>query len=190
MAEEQHALDEQVAAQNLSQDEVMKMNAEDASLDRTLSDLKVKSRDAAKAVSSLEILVAARMDAVEQAIGEYMALVYKLGLHPHPPAELSHISFALELNGSAPEPRHLVVGPDIRTVIKPALAHFAELKRRERGLTDDERVKLDDELDKVTMACEDLEQEVNAIETKIRVVNNEAEDLRDVGHMKTCSKSY
>jgi SMC interacting uncharacterized protein involved in chromosome segregation len=145
-----------------------------------LADLKVKSREVNKSALSLDIAVAKRSDAVEQALEEYMALVYKLGLHSSPPSEFSHISFTLELNGAASEPRNLIQGESLRGIIKPAILTVSESKRRERGLLNDERVKLENDLDVVTVECENLEQEVDTVETRIRLTNNEVEEIREV----------
>jgi kinetochore protein NDC80 len=186
IAEEQANLDRQVAEQNLSAEEVARMNAEGANLDRMLSDLKIKSREVNKAALSLEIAVTKRSDVVEQALEEYMALVYKLGLHPNPPAEFSHISFVLELNGAASEPRNLIQGESLRGIIKPAVLAVAEAKRRERGILNDERVKLENDLDVVTVECENLEQEGATMESRIRLTNSEVEEIREVRSPGLC----
>lgn len=189
LADEQARLDLQVAQQNLSVDEVLRMNAESASLDRMLADLKVKSKEGNKAAQSLEIVVANRSDAVEQALEEYMALVYKLGLHPNPPQEFSHISFALELNGAASDPRNLIQGESLRGIIKPAVIAAAEMKRRERGIKSDERLKLENDLDVIMVECENLDQEKSTVEGRIRLSNNEVEDIRDVSRCSAPKKA-
>jgi kinetochore protein NDC80 len=180
MQEEQLKLDALVAQQNLSPEEVSRMNSEQQTLDRTLADLKAKSRESNKQALTLEVTVANRLDNLEQAVDEYMSFVYKLGLHPKPPQELSAISFLLELNGGASNPHELLVGEDLRKTIRPALVQFADMKRRERGFRDDERVKIENSLDQITMECENLEQETNTLDTQVNVRNTEAEDVRAV----------
>jgi kinetochore protein NDC80 len=180
LQEEQVDLDHQVAQQNISAEEVAKMNADGANLDRTLSELKTKSREANKTALSLEIEVTKRCDSVEQALEDYMALVYKLGLHPNPPSDFSHISFALELNSAALEPRNLIQGENLRSVIKPAILSISEDKRKQRGLRNDERVRVENELDVVMVESENLEQEIHTVESRIRVINNEVEEIREV----------
>ncbi|KZT44162.1 hypothetical protein SISSUDRAFT_1039443 [Sistotremastrum suecicum HHB10207 ss-3] len=176
---EQKVLEATVAAQNLSPEEVMRMNAEDASLDRVLNDLKTKSKEVTKSTQSLEITVANRTDSVEQAIHEYMTLLYRLGLHPHTPDKFSNMSFGLELNGAASNPKDLVKGDDLRTVIRPALITIADMKRKERGILEDERVRITHDLDNAEMDGESLQQKLQSEMMHLEMLNQQVEDIRE-----------
>lgn len=179
MKDEQARLDHQVAQQNISAEEVVKMNTEGANLDKMLLELKGKSREANKAATTLEVDVTKRSDFVEQALSDYMALVYKLNLDDQE-ENPTGISFQLELNGAASEPRHLIQGENIKETIKPAILAISEEKRKKRGLCNDERVMLDNDLDVVTVECENLEQEIETGESRVRLASSEVDEIREV----------
>jgi kinetochore protein NDC80 len=177
---EQDKLIEVVKTQNLTPEEVIRMNTDHESLSRNLEDLKHKISETHKAVMSLEVTVTNRAAAAEEALDLYTNLLSSLGLFPPLPPPLAGIDLTLELNTAASNPQNLLSGADIRKVIKPTLSGIAESKRTERATLESERIKVDNELDQLTLDCENVEEEIGETEKKVGGLNEQADDLRDV----------
>jgi kinetochore protein NDC80 len=177
---EQERLSEVVKEQNISPEEVVRMNTEHEQLSRNLGDLKVKIAESQKNVLSLEVAVANRGAAAEEAVDAYTRLLSNLGLFPPLPPPLQDIDLQVELNTAASQTESLLKGPDVRHVIKPTLNALIEGKRGERAAVESERIKVDHELDQLISVCENLEDEINETEKKVMVLNEQADDLREV----------
>lgn len=157
------------------------MNTDHDSLSRNLEDLKYKISETHKSVMSLEVTVTNRAAAAEEALDLYTNLLSSLGLFPPLPHPLEGIDLTLELNTAASNPQQLISGADIKTVIKPTLSGIAESKRTERATVESERIKVDNELDQLTLDCENVDEEIGETEKKVAGLNEQADDLRDVG---------
>ncbi|KAH8825393.1 HEC/Ndc80p family-domain-containing protein [Flagelloscypha sp. PMI_526] len=168
-----------VKAQNLSVDEVESMRRDHDTLTRQLDDLEAKVREAHHTVMALEVSFSNRAHDAEQQIDSYMNYLTKVGLFPHPPSPWKDIELALELRSGAPDPEQMLSGPSIETVIKPALTHVAETRRKERADNEDERVRLDHEFDRIHAENENLEDELNMLEKQVATLNEQAEALRE-----------
>jgi kinetochore protein NDC80 len=173
-------LGETVKSQNLSPEEVIRMNTDRETLTRNLEDLKQKIAETHKAVLSLEINVTNRAAAVEEALDTYTNLLSGLGLYPTPPEPWQDIDLSLELNSASSNPQQLLFGLDIRKVIRPTLSSVAEAKRLERAAFENESVKVNNELDQLTTECKNLDYELCELEKKATNLNEQADDLRDV----------
>jgi kinetochore protein NDC80 len=178
---EQERLSEVVKEQNISPEEVIRMNTEHEQLSRNLEDLKVKISESQKIILSLEVAVANRGAAAEEAVDAYTRLLSNLGLFPPLPPPFQDTDLQVELNTAASQPENLLIGPDVRQVIKPTLNAIIETKRGERAVVENERIKVDHELDQLISECENLEDEINETEKKVMVLNEQADDLREVG---------
>ena len=179
---EQERLSDVVKEQNISPEEVVRMNTEHEQLSRNLEDLKVKIAESQKSVLSLEVAVANRGAAAEEAVDVYTRLLSNLGLFPPLPPPLQDIDLQVELNTAASQTESLLRGPDVRHVIKPTLNALIENKRGERAGVESERIRVDHELDQLISECENLEDEINETEKKVMVLNEQADDLREVDH--------
>ena len=177
---EQDKLSDIIRHQNLSPEEVIQMNAEHEALSRNLEDLKQKISETQRSVMSLEVNVANRVAAAEEALDAYNSLLSSVGLFPPLPPPLEDVDLTLELNPAAANPAQLLVGADIRKVIKPTLSRIAESKRLQRAEVESERIKIDNELDQLVALCENLEEDINQTEKKVATINEQAEDLREV----------
>jgi len=155
------------------------MNTDHETLSRNLEDLKVKLAETHKTVMTLEVNVTNRAAAAEEAVDTYTNFLSTLGLFPPLPPPLQDIDLTLELNTAASNPAQLLVGADIRKVVKPTLSSIAESKRSERAAVESERIKVDDELDQLTLECENVDEEIGEMEKKISSLNEQADDLRD-----------
>jgi len=165
------------------------MNTEHEQLSRNLEDLKVKNADSQKTVLSLEVAVANRGAAAEEAVDVYTRLLSNLGLFPPLPPPLQNTDLRVELNTASSQPENLLKGADVRHVVKPTLNALIESKRGERAAVESERIKVDHELDQLISECENLEDEINEMEKKVMVLNEQADDLREAS-LFPISNSY
>lgn len=156
------------------------MNTDHETLSRNLEDLKHKISETHKSVLSLEVTVTNRAAAAEEALDLYNHLLSSLGLFPPLPPPFQDVDLTLELNTAASNPQQLLSGADIRKIIKPTLSGIAESRRAERATVESERVKVDNDLDRLTLDCENVEEEIGETEKKIGGLNEQADDLRDV----------
>lgn len=157
------------------------MNTDHETLSRNLEDLKQKISETHRIVMTLEVNVTNRAAAAEEALDAYTNLLSTLGLFPPLPPPLDDVDLVLELNTATSNPQELLSGADIRRVIKPTLSSIAESKRSERATVESDRIKVDDELDQLTLECENVDEEISEVEKKVLGLNEQAEDLRDVG---------
>lgn len=179
---EQAKLVEVVKTQNLTPEEVIRMNTDHETLSRSLEDLKQKISETHRTVMTLEVNVTNRAAAAEEALDVYTNLLSSLGLFPPLAPPLPDVDLTLELNPAASNPHQLLSGADIRKIIKPTLSSVAESKRSERATVESERIKVDNELDQLTLECENVEEEIGEVEKKVVGLNEQADDLRDVGY--------
>ncbi|KAF7338476.1 putative kinetochore protein NDC80 [Mycena venus] len=181
---EQVKLAEIVKTQNLSPEEVIKMNTDHETLSQNLKDLKQKIAESHSTVMKLEVTVAKRGGEAEEAIDAYTNLLTSLELFPPLAPPLQDVDLTLSLNPAASNPQNLLSGADIRRVIKPTLSAVAESKRSERASVESERIKFDNELDQLTLECENIDEEIGEVEKKVVALNDQADDLRDVAQQE------
>ncbi|KAG6866081.1 hypothetical protein C0991_008833 [Blastosporella zonata] len=176
---EEARLTEVVKDQNLTPEEVVRMNTDHETLSRNLEDLKQKIADTHKTVMTLEVNVTNRAEAAEEALDAYMNLLSTLELFPPLPPPFEDVDLTLELNTAAFNPQLLLSGADIRKAIKPTLSGVAESKRSERASVESERIKVDNELDQLIHECENVDQDISELEKRVVNLGDQAEDLRD-----------
>ncbi|KAL0580598.1 kinetochore-associated Ndc80 complex subunit ndc80 [Marasmius crinis-equi] len=174
---EQARLQKIVQDQNLSPEEVHRMNSDHENLQRNLEDLRHKKSDIHRSVMKLEVSLTHSTSRAEECLDLYTNLLSKLDLFPPLPHPHEDVDLTFELNSAAQDTRQLLLGPDVRKVVKPVLNHVAESKRRERAELESERIKLDNDLDKMIMEFDTSEDEINQEESKVKSVNDEAESL-------------
>lgn len=155
------------------------MNTDHEKLSRSLEELKLKISEAHRTVMALEVNVTHRAEAAEEALDAYTNLLSSLELFPLP-TPLENVGLTLELNTAASDPQLLLSGADVKKVIKPSLSAIAESKRSERGWLENERIKVGNELDQLTLECENINEEIGEVEKKVFALNKQADDLRDV----------
>ncbi|KAF8969804.1 HEC/Ndc80p family-domain-containing protein [Flammula alnicola] len=177
-------LGETVKTQNLSPEEVIRMNTDRETLTRNLEDLKQKIAETHKMVMTLEVKVTNRAAAVEEALDTYTNMLSALELFPNPPEPWQDVDLTLELNSASSNPQQLLIGLDIRKVIKPTLSSVAETKRLERATLENESVKVNNEFDQLTTECKNLDYELCELEKKATNVNEQADDLRDAAQQE------
>ncbi|THG98588.1 hypothetical protein EW026_g3622 [Hermanssonia centrifuga] len=177
---EQVRLADVVKVQNLSPEEVVRMNTEHESLTRDLENLKNKLADSARIIQKLEVSLGRKITEVEEALDAYTNLLSSLGLFPPLPPPLEDVDLKLELNSAAANPNALLGGADVREVVKPGLATVAEMKRIEKAQVEDKKTELENELDQLITACENMEEEVVEVMNKANALNDQADELREI----------
>ncbi|KAF5365771.1 hypothetical protein D9758_003150 [Tetrapyrgos nigripes] len=186
---EQIKLSEIVKEQNLTPEEATRMTTDYNTLSRNLEDLKQKIADSQKTVLSLEVNLSNRSGMAEEVVDQYTALLSALDLFPPLQPPLQDVDLRLELNTAASNPQQLLSGADIRKVIRPTLSTIAETKRSERASVENERLKVDNELDQLTLDCENAESETVVVEKKVIAINEEAEDLHNASQQEALMAS-
>ncbi|KZO97198.1 hypothetical protein CALVIDRAFT_536668 [Calocera viscosa TUFC12733] len=166
-----------VEQQNLSPEEAARMTTERDTLARTLEDLRQRIADASKTVWEREIAVAKRGSAMEDAIQEYMQVVYRVGLFPDAPTPFDQIQFGLDVNLTAPPTEML--NADIRQTIRPSIFRFGEEKRLARTRLDDERIVVEDELDRLAQIVENQKEELESRELRLGALLERADEVKE-----------
>jgi len=177
---EYERLQEVVKVQNLSPEEVRQMNSAHETLARDLEHLRTKIAETHKTVMKLEVSLTKKVSAADEAVDTYTNLLSLLSLFAPLPPPLENVNLSLELNTAAPNASDMLLGPGIRDVIKPSLAIIAELRRTERADVESERIKVDNELDQLSTECENMEEEVVGVLSKVNALNDQADELREV----------
>ncbi|KAF8212460.1 HEC/Ndc80p family-domain-containing protein [Mycena galopus ATCC 62051] len=175
---------ETVKNQNLSPEEVIKMNTDHETLSQNLKDLKHKIAETHRNVMTLEVNVTKRAAEAEEAIDAYTNLLTSLELFPPLASPLQDVDLTLGLNTASSNPQNILSGADIRRVIKPTLSSIAESKRSARASVESERIKFDNELDQLTLECENIDEEIGEVEKQVVGLNDQADDLRDASQQE------
>lgn len=176
---EEARLTDIVKEQNLTPEEVVRMNSEHESLSRDVEALKHKMAETNEIVVKLEVSLTKKVSDAEEALDMYTNLLSTLGLFPPLPPPLEMIDLTLELNPAVSNLQNLLIGADIRKVIKPTLSQVAEMKRKERADVESERIKVDNDLDQLNQEYENVEEEVIEVTNKAAALNDQADELRE-----------
>ncbi|KAF8520204.1 HEC/Ndc80p family-domain-containing protein [Hysterangium stoloniferum] len=178
LQEEYEHLSQTVREQNLSPQEVTRMNTEHDNLHRTLGELRRKVAETQQVYHNLEVALANRTADMEKAIDEYMGYLWQLELHPQPPPPVSHIKFDLTFDVAKDDPKQLIVGEDLKGVLAPAITELTNERRRQRGDAEDQVIHVDFSIDKLITECENLEETIGNVEVRTNVLSEQADSLR------------
>jgi kinetochore protein NDC80 len=155
------------------------MNTDHEMLQQNLAD-KEKISEAHKMVMTLKVNVTNHAAASEEALDAYNNLLSSLRLFPPWLPPWKDIDLTLDLNTGSSNLGTLLGGVDVRKVIWPTLSGYAESKPAERAKVESERIKIDNELDQLTLECQNVDEEIAEVEKKMGGLNEQAEDLRDL----------
>ncbi|KAI8998832.1 HEC/Ndc80p family-domain-containing protein [Trametes punicea] len=184
MHAEEQRLSGIVKVQNLSPEEVLRMNTEHESLTRELESLKHKIAETSQVVVRLEVSLTRKVSDAEEALDQYTSLLSSLGLFPPLPPPLEDVDLTIDLHSAASSPQGLLTGADIRKVVKPTLSRITELKRTAHAEVESERIRIDDELDQLTLECETIEEEVLEVTNKTNALSDQADELREAAQQE------
>lgn len=186
---EEASLAEVVKAQNLSPDEVRRMNTEHDGLSRELHNLKHKIEETSNTVHRLEVSLSKKVADAEEAVELYDQLLLNLGLLPPLPPPWEDVDLRLVLQTSAPHPSQMLQGADIQNVIKTTLNDIAAVKQKERSTVDTECNEVDNEVERLGTQWENMQDEMLVILKNINSINDKAEGIREVRHFDLYSLS-
>lgn len=186
MKAEQEELNNTVKEQNMTQEEVSRMTTDYDMLWRNVEDLKQKISETERTVMSFEVTLANRISATEETLHTYTVTLSDLGLLPPLPPPHHDIDLTLELNTASSDLQQLLTGADIKRVIKPTVSNVAESKRSLRAEVENERIRVDNDIEQLTLDCDTLDDEINQLEKKVAAVNEQAVDLHNVYFHRTC----
>ncbi|KAI0670594.1 HEC/Ndc80p family-domain-containing protein [Trametes maxima] len=184
MRAEEQRLADIVKVQNLSPEEVLRMNTDHESLTRELESLKHKVAEMSQVVVRLEVSLTRKVSDAEEALDQYTSLLSTLGLFPPLPPPLEDVDLTVDLHSAAANPQGLLSGADIRKVVKPTLSRITEMKRTAHAEVESERIKVDDELDQLTLECETIEEEVLEVMNKTNALSDQADELREAAQQE------
>ena len=172
---EKARLSDVVKVQNLTPEEVVRMNTEHETLSRSVEDLNVKVTETNKLVMSLEVALTNRVATAEEVIDQYNTLLSSPGLIPPNEEDLT-----IELNMATSDLQQLVRGPDMRKVVRSTLSKWAEMYRMEIDAAKREKIVVDDDHDHIVNECDDLIQEIETEAAKVHALTEQAEEMREV----------
>ncbi|KAH9901177.1 HEC/Ndc80p family-domain-containing protein [Cubamyces lactineus] len=184
MRAEEQRLSDIVKVQNLSPEEVLRMNTEHESLTREVESLKHKIAETSQVVVRLEVSLTRKVSDAEEALDQYTSLLSTLGLFPPLPPPLEDIDLTIDLHSAAANPQGLLSGADIRKVVKPTLSRITEMKRTAHADVESERIRVDDELDQLNLECETIEEEVLEVMNKTNALSDQADELREAAQQE------
>lgn len=125
------------------------------------------------------MLVSRRSDQLEGLVSDYIALIYRLGLHPSPPAEVGDVSFFLSYEPAGTTEREMLSG-DVRGTLAPALSRLLSGRRLEITNIEGTIIAADHDLDELTQAVEALKEEIEIRAARVKSTSDQAESQRNV----------
>ncbi|OXC84438.1 kinetochore protein NDC80 [Cryptococcus neoformans AD1-7a] len=175
-------IEQAVAAQNLTPDEVQRMNHERDSLTRSLEDLRNKISEASQFAYDQEMVVTKSMDRFEGLLTDYNSLAHQIGLLDSSldvPSLAADVNYNLDIDLGAEELEEMkAVGVRMRSIIWQALQTCRETFRQEALGLGNGTIALEDEFDKLGQSVERQKEEVGNLEVRLKIVHNQAEDAQ------------
>lgn len=183
-----------VAAQNLSPDEVNRMNLEKETLLRHLEELRSKIAEANQSGYDQEMLVTKAMDRLDQLLQDYATLAYQIGIMSSSFdagfLERPDVDFSIDLDLGAESLSGIRDrGRSKMHIVRPALQNYCEQFRRQARQLQDDVIALEDERDRL---CQDVESQRELVlrrELAFKVATEQAEEAKSVGHRRL-SQAY
>jgi kinetochore protein NDC80 len=177
-------IETQVAAQNLSPDEVNRMNHERESLTKQLHDLRSKIAEATQYAFDQELSVTKSMDRFDQHLTDYTSFAHQIGTMT--PSEgpfmgPGGVDYSIDLELGLGDVNEIQAsGRKMREIIRPALNKYDEDIRIQTRVVGEEQAGLDGELDKLGMTVEQQKADASNKNLELRKKLTEAEAARAV----------
>lgn len=174
-----------VSAQNLTPDEVQRMNHERETLSRQQEELRVKIAEVSQQSYDQEMSVTRSMDRFEQLVADYTALGHRIGSIPPlsegPALGPDGIDYSVDVDLGVDDVNDITQGGRrLRSEIWPALQSYGERFRTEAVQIQDGNIMLDDEVDRLAQKVERQKEEAANLEMRLKVVNDQAEHAKAV----------
>ncbi|KAK6904037.1 hypothetical protein I203_107551 [Kwoniella mangroviensis CBS 8507] len=165
-----------VAAQNLTPDEVNRMNHERESLSRGLDDLRTKIVEASQMAYDQEMLVTKSMDRFETLLADYTASCHQIGLLTRSADLTGQLDYKIEVDLGVEDLEDLrTSGIHMRSTVWQGLQNLRERYRQELIDLSDNRIALEDYCDRLGQQVEGQTEEVRTLEVKLKMINDQAE---------------
>ncbi|ORX34350.1 HEC/Ndc80p family-domain-containing protein [Kockovaella imperatae] len=172
-----------VAAQNLSPDEVQRMNYERETLTRTLDEMRIKTMEASQFSYDQELQVTKSMDRFEQLYADYTSLAHQIGLvKPGSRQSLlaGKVDFTIDVELQAEDMADVQKeAKRLREQLRPELSAFGEKFRKEELELGNQVIELEDQHDRLTQEVEKHKQQVEMSEMRVKAQNDSAEDAKN-----------
>lgn len=179
-------LERQVAEQNLSPEQVVKMTSDRSSLSESIRELIAELGQRKKQVGEQEIAVTRRMDDIDSLVQSYAHARAVIG-HIAPTTEggltPEDIDFDIHVNMASSDLTAVnLVGTRIKESIRPALNSFGTSLRSEWHTLSTTRIELDDSLDRLASELEQRRHHVQTLELKLSGLETAAQTERERVH--------
>jgi hypothetical protein len=167
-----------VQEQNLSAEEVIRMNTEHESLSQNVKELGRKVQDSRNTVSTLEVSVANKGGKAEEAVDTYNDKLLAVQLAgPYAP---EGVDLSLELNTASNDPKGLLVGPDMVRVIRPAMNRAMEARQTARAKVESEKLAVERRYEVLRTECENESTRQAAMRREVEQLVEDADAIREV----------
>lgn len=177
-------LERQVAEQNLTPDEVARMNSERSTLSESIRELSAELHKKTRELGEQEIAVTRRMDDIDSLVGKYMHGKAVIGLNASSVQQQFDIDFNVDVNMASSDLTAVnVVGQRIKESIRPGLQTFGEQLRTEWRQHSNQKIEWDDKLDRLGSELEQRRHQVQALELKLASLESAAEAEKQVSCM-------
>ncbi|OCF41822.1 hypothetical protein I317_04332 [Kwoniella heveanensis CBS 569] len=169
-----------VNAQNLSPDEVNKMNHDRDTLIRHLDELRIKIAEVSQSSYDQELMVTKCMDRFESLHADYTSFAHQIGLLSEPrdgstvqPDDINyHLDF--DLGGEGLEDLR-TIGSRMRTSVWQGLQARRETYRQRALELSNDAITLDDIHDRIGQQVDRRKEEAANLEVKLRMTHEKAE---------------
>lgn len=167
------------AQQNLSPEEVHRMNVENQTLSDGIRETKGKIQSLVASSYEHEIQSAKRSDEIDRLTKEYMELAYKIGLMGQKSKGLENIDFDIDVDMTATDLTKVqITGAIMKERIRPALQAYGDRIRSECQQQTNVSIELDDEHDRLASTVDAKMETVKTLEVKFKIANDYADDAK------------
>lgn len=174
-----------VDSQNLSSDEVNRMNYDREALARQVEELRAKVAEASQVASEQEMRVTKSMDRFDQHLQDYTSLNHQIGAVSHQPGKslpgFVEMDYSIDLDLGA-EDLHTIrhYGQSKFTTIRPALKSYTDgLREQVAGLQNDV-ISLEDKHERLGQDVERQQEEVSVRQQQYSIVHEKGEEEKNV----------
>ncbi|ANB15685.1 Ndc80p [Sugiyamaella lignohabitans] len=170
--EEKASLQDQIAAQGLTPNDIDRMNAEREKLIKSLEQLESRQEEMTKQMNESELLTQNAFDEMETQLQKYHKDLYKVGIDDSGfqiPSTLFDTAFADENLGKRVD--QVLQGIDLRNSIRPMLQRYRQEISERIHQSHDESIRLQEQLDRTSEGLNEKRDQVETLEAKLNANN-------------------
>ncbi|RXK42235.1 hypothetical protein M231_00593 [Tremella mesenterica] len=174
-----------VSAQNLSPEEVTRMNDSRESLNRQLEDLRTRISTVMTEAYNHEMQVTRAMDRFEQLLSDYIVQAQQIGLMRPidslglPSAVPTNVDFNLDVDLRLEDLAEIqTAARRMRMEIRPSLYALSESVRKESEQLAHGQIALEDNYDRLAQEVERQREEAKTLEMRLKLVNDQADEAK------------